>query len=195
MAKNNRSGQSTIISDVDYRKIRKHLNNRQQLLLDIAWYTGERWGAIVQLLVTDVYADPSRSIPYKLITFRAATRKGSPDGRRTTRQIPIHPQLEQYLLAFKPSPSGWLFPARLDESRHISLNGAAWFFCKAIVEARLAGKGISTHSTRRSFITHLHEKGVDIRTIQQITGHSDLKSLQRYVEVSPERVASAIALL
>ena len=195
MAKNNRSGQSTIISDIDYRKIRKHLNSRQQLLLDIAWYTGERWGAIVQLRVNDVYADPSQSIPHNVITFRSVTRKASPDGKRATRQVPIHSQLEQYLLAFKPALSGWLFPCRLDEKEHLTFQGAAWAFGEAIVKARLDGKGISTHTTRRSFITHLHEKGVDIKTIQQITGHSDLKSLQRYVEVSPQRVVQAIALL
>ncbi len=177
--KNNRSGQSTIISDLDYRKIRKHLNNRQQLSADIGWYTGERWGAIVQLLVTDVYADPSKSIPHNAITFRASTRKGSPDGRRTTRQVPIHPQLEQYLLAFKPNSSGWLFPCRLGGDEHLSFHGAAWALGQAIVKSRLDGKGISTHSTRRSFITHLHEKGADIKIIQEITGHSDLKSCTR----------------
>ncbi|MBW4568574.1 MAG: tyrosine-type recombinase/integrase [Tolypothrix carrinoi HA7290-LM1] len=33
---------------------------------------------------------------------------------------------------------------------------------------------MSSHSTRRTFITELHKRGCDIYTIQQITGHKDL---------------------
>lgn len=194
--KNNRSGQSTIISDQQYKKIRKCIKNkRQRLLLDIAWYTGERWGAIVQLRVSDVYSNPQKSIPLESIVFRATTRKASPDGKRCTREVPIHPQLRECLEAFKPPESGWLFPCRLKPDKHLTFHGAAWAFGKAIAEAGLEDKGISTHSTRRSFITHLHEKGVDIRTIQKVTGHKSLMTLEKYVEVSPDRIKSAIALL
>lgn len=193
MSKQNRFGQAAVISDKDYRKIRKFLNKKQRMLLDIAWYTGERWGALVQLRVSDVYSAPG--VPRKNITFRASTRKASPDGKRETRQVPMHPQLAEALSNYKAPLNGWLFPSRLDADEHLTLRGAAWSLGKAVVKAGLSQSGISTHSTRRAFITHLHEKGCDIKTIQAVTGHKDLKALQRYVEVTPDRVVAAIALL
>jgi integrase/recombinase XerD len=189
MAKNNRFGQAAVITHQEYSRIRKCLHNiRHKLLLDIAWYTGERWGAIVRLQVKDVFeGDRVR----EFITFRAGSRKGD-DG---TRQVPVHPSLGEILGGFKLPDSHWLFPGRLDEEEHLTMRGATWIFDQAVALAKLDNRGISTHSTRRSFITHLHEQGVDIKVIQEITGHKDLQSLQRYVEVSPDRIKRAIALL
>jgi integrase/recombinase XerD len=65
----------------------------------------------------------------------------------------------------------------------------------AVVNAGLDTLGISTHSTRRTFITRLHEQGIDLYTIQQITGHRDLKALGHYVEISSDRIKGAIATL
>ena len=163
------------------------------MLLDIAWYTGERWGCLVQLQVNDVYSAPG--VARHHITFRSATRKASPDGKRETRQVPMHGQLAEALSNYKAPANGWLFPSRLDPDEHLTLRGAAWSLAKAVIQAGLSQSGISTHSTRRAFITHLHEKGCDIKTIQAVTGHRDLKALQRYVEVTPDRVKAAIALL
>lgn len=194
MPKNNRHGQSAIISHKEYLIIRKTLKNKHHiLLLDLAWYTGERWGAIVQLHVSDVY--DKRYQPLGEITFRSAARKASPSGERQTRQVPTHPTLKQELENYQPRASIWLFPNRLDPDRHITREGAAWSLGKAIALAKFQNRGISTHSTRRSCITHLHEAGVDSRLIQEISGHKDLKSLQRYIEISPDRVRNAIALL
>jgi integrase/recombinase XerD len=44
-------------------------------------------------------------------------------------------------------------------------------------------------------ITILNNSGVDLKTIQQITGHQSLTSLQKYIESSPERIKNAIAVL
>lgn len=196
MPKNNRSGQAALLTEVDLIKIRKKLSNKtHRLFWDIARYSGERWGAICQLQVRDVYADPYRSVPCEDITFRAVTRKASPDGSRMTRQVPVHPALKEILEAYKPPGDGWLFPSRLKAHCHLSFQGADDFLRRAIDQAGLQDKGISSHSTRRSFITALYLRGVDLRTLQQITGHHDLKALQRYIEVSPDRVRKAICVL
>jgi integrase len=65
----------------------------------------------------------------------------------------------------------------------------------AVEKAGLSAKGISTHSTRRSFITKLHRNGTDLYTIKKITGHKDFKALERYVEIDSDRVKGAIAAL
>jgi integrase/recombinase XerD len=71
--KTDRHGQACLLSDADYSKIRKQIKSKKyKLLFDLAWYTGERWGALVQLRVEDCY-NPSGS-PRDYINFRARTR-------------------------------------------------------------------------------------------------------------------------
>jgi integrase/recombinase XerD len=194
MPKNNRHGQSSIFAPADYAKLRRAVKNRKhRLLLDIAWWTGERWGAIVQLQVEDVYENPLKSLPHEWITFRKQTRKASPEGKRSTRQVPVAAPLREILEAYKPPVQGWLFPAR-DEWRHMSFDNADSFLRAALERLGWTEKGFSTHSTRRSFITQLHENGVDVATIQELTGHQDIRTVRRYVDVSPARIKNAIAL-
>jgi integrase/recombinase XerD len=192
--KRDRHGQGAIISDLDYAKIRQQLKaKKSRLLLDIARYTGERWGAIIQLRVEDVYDGAGR--PRDYITFRAATRKARPDGQRETRQVPVHPTLKEILEGHKPPSSELLFESPVLPGKPISLRAADFMLRLAIASAGLEHKGYSTHSTRRTFITRLYERGVDLREIQLITGHHDLKALLLYVETDPERVKRAIAVL
>ncbi|MBW4572249.1 MAG: tyrosine-type recombinase/integrase [Tolypothrix carrinoi HA7290-LM1] len=77
----------------------------------------------------------------------------------------------------------------------ITLRWADMILRAAVEKAGLSAKGISTHSTRRSFITKLHRNGTDLYTIKKITGHKDFKALERYVEIDSDRVKGAIAAL
>lgn len=192
--KNNRHGQAAIMSDADYSKIRKQIRSKKyKLLLDLAWFTGERWGALTQLKISDVYNSDGTVRSH--ITFKANTRKASPDGKRQTRQVIVHSTLSEILQGYKPSTtSEWLFPNREHDS-HITLRWSDKILRAAVERAGLEGKGISTHSTRRTFITKLHRNGVDLYTIKKITGHKDLKSLERYVDIDSDRIKGAIEAL
>ena len=191
--KNQGFGKAAIISDADYSKIRRQIiQPKYKLLFDLAWYTGERWGALVQIKIDDVYTE---GYPREEITFRANTRKASPDGRRQTRQVPIHPNLKELLQFYKfENNTQWLFP-NPSRNNHISLRCADYVLRAAVEKAGLDAKGISTHSTRRSFINKLYCKGVDIYTIQQITGHRDIKALLGYIDPSVDKIRGAIASL
>ncbi|MEH2071616.1 MAG: site-specific integrase [Nostoc sp.] len=204
--KNDREGQAAILTNEDYSKIRNRIRSRKyKLLLDLAWYTGERWGALVQLRVADVYNEDGTVREY--INFRARTRKAKPKAldktkntqkpksKRANRQVAVHPVLKELLLSYKPeSGVEWLFPCRTAE-KPITLRWADGILRSAVNKAGLSGKGISTHSTRRTFITNLAKNGINLAMIKKITGHADLKVLSAYIEVSEEDMKNAIATL
>ncbi|MEB3191172.1 MAG: tyrosine-type recombinase/integrase [Snowella sp.] len=54
---------------------------------------------------------------------------------------------------------------------------------------------MSTHSFRRTALTQMHNAGVPLCHIQEISGHRSLATLQRYLEVSSEQKERAVAVI
>ena len=196
MAKNNRHGQAEILKDIELDRIYKQLqSDSHKLFFNIARYTGERFGAICQLQVCDVYVCYSGvKDPLKEITFRASTRKAAPSGERKTRQAFICDRLNDYLGSYRGGLGCiFLFPSKIKPECPITFSAADKWLRTAVDRAGLEHRGISTHTFRRTFITKLYVEGaLDIYAIQQLIGHSSILTTQRYLGVSKQQIGQAM---
>ncbi len=197
--KKDRHGKAGIFTSDDIKKIRRNISQgHHRCIFEIALFTGERMGAIVQLTVSDVYRDAANSIPHEMITFQARTRKGRPDGTRETRQVPMHPELKSFLESYQPQLDGYLFPGRAPKTnflvnQHLTYNAVYRYWTRLFLSLGIDYRGYSTHSSRRWLITNLVRNGTDLKTVQTITGHKNIDVLLGYVGVGSQVCKNAIA--
>jgi len=86
-----------------------------------------------------------------------------------------------------------LFTNQKNPHRGFSANTLAQFF--TVLYARVGIDGASSHSGRRSFITNLANKGVSVRVLMELANHSSMAVTQKYIEVNPTIMRSAVELL
>jgi len=91
-------------------------------------------------------------------------------------------------------PQNYLFPST---PGHHGLEGSisdktVWYACKTAAAKAGIKKRISPHTLRHSFATHTLEAGADLRTIQLLLGHRELKDTIVYLHLSRRHLHAAI---
>jgi len=87
----------------------------------------------------------------------------------------------------------WLFPGRR-RGRPTTTRQLSRLFHEAADGAGIR-KGVSLHTLRHSFATHLLERGSDIRIIQALLGHDKLETTARYARVATGMIANVTSPL
>ena len=113
------------------------------------------------------------------------------------RSIPISKEFQQQLKDWKDycesigesiGPKDYLFKGRYDNS-HLSSRAFMKALKGAVEKSELIGT--SSHSFRRSGLSSASSKNIPLRHIQEISGHRDLGTLQRYLSVNDQQLKAA----
>lgn len=162
---------------------------RDRALVEVLYGTGARISEAVGLDVDDV------DLPAKLVTLRGKGGK--------TRLVPLGSfataALEHYLVRVRPelATRGRGTPKVFLNARGGSLSRqSAWAVLRAAADRAGVGgaAGISPHTLRHSFATHLVERGADVRTVQELLGHASVTTTQIYTLVTVDQLREVWAL-
>jgi integrase/recombinase XerD len=176
------NGQAKVLTAAELERLFKEglTSKRARALFAICLFTGCRISEALALETTDV--------KNQTITFRKSTTKG----KLKTRQVSINPAFGEILQPYQPPSEGALFPG-MHGRGHLSRFMADKLLKNAC--RRIGVEGVSTHSFRRTALTQMHNAGIPLRHIQEISGHNDLGTLQRYLEVSAEEKQKAVSVI
>ena len=94
-------------------------------------------------------------------------------------------ELREHWHRLRPRPRVWLFPGHHDHCGDQPIDTkTVWHACHEAVKKTGIQKAVHPHTLRHCFATHLLEAGADLRTIQILLGHQDLKETARYLHLS-----------
>jgi site-specific recombinase XerD len=148
-------------------------DNRYRTLIRTTYACGLRLSEVVRLRVADI--DSSRGV--------LVIRQGK--GRKD-RLVPLSPALLEELRAYwrRYRPADGLFPGQR-HGHHLHPGALQRTFAQ-LVRPLGFRKGVSLHTLRHSYATHLLEAGVDVITLQRLLGHRHLSTTARYLHVSTQ---------
>jgi len=162
---------------------RTPLELRDRAMLELAYSCGLRCEEIVNL--------DQGALDYEGERVRVLGKGGRerllPVGEPARRALERYEAKGRHVLSTDPAERA-LFLSK--SGRRLSNSDITRRLALWVREAALAG-GVSPHSLRHSFATHLLEGGADLRTIQELLGHSSISTTQVYTRVDAARLREA----
>lgn len=145
-------------------------NIKHRLMLAVAYGAGLRVSEIVRLKVADVNL--------KELTLVVRQGKGKKD-RLTVLSKNTVAELEKIMI--EKDVDDYVFES--ERGGRLTESTAQKVFEKALKNAKIK-KTATFHSLRHSFATHLLENGVDVRYVQELLGHQNIRTTQLYTKVT-----------
>jgi integrase/recombinase XerD len=144
---------------------------------------GLRW-----IMTNDSQGDIAR-----VISLHDAASKG-----RSGRHIPLNDEVRDALIAYRQTvPHAGPYVICTERSLQTSAQMIVNLFQRWF--RHLGYTGCSSHSGRRTFITNAARKistvGGSLRDVQQLAGHSNLRTTQRYIDENPEAQIRVVSLV
>ncbi|WP_374765077.1 site-specific tyrosine recombinase XerD [Yunchengibacter salinarum] len=153
---------------------------RLHALMELLYATGLR--------VSEAVGLPRKAWhPDKPILF--VTGKGGKD-----RQVPVADPARRAVKAYldvSDRASPFLFPSR-GASGHLTRRRVGQLVTELAVRAGVDPEGVSPHSLRHAFATHLLAGGADLRSLQSLLGHAAISTTQIYTHVLDARLRELV---
>ena len=154
---------------------------RLSLMLEMLYATGIRISELVSLKLGDISDDYS---------FIIILNKG-----RKERIVPLISKVQNLLKKYlnilqdnkAKSNKNYLFPSN-SKSGHITRIRFFQILQKIGSKALIDKELLSPHKVRHSFATHLLNRGVDLRLIQESLGHKDISTTQIYTHIQTKKL-------
>jgi len=179
MCKTNRSGKSACLTRNQIEEFCSNLPIKYSILAELMYYSAGRVKEITTIRV--------RNLNFKdgTLTIEKASTK-----TKESRMVPIHPrvldELDRWIRQHHLDTDDFVFFTDSKNTKYskgekcVSTQSVDQFFRKSFDWIGIVGG--STHSFRRSRLTHLLENGWNLREIMDISGHKNLVSLQQYLD-------------
>lgn len=197
--------QAKVLTEKEIKKVVKVIDSkrhasRNRCMFLLTHGSGMRVGEVASLRICDVLASDG-SIKSE-VYLSAAQTKGS-KGRTVYLSEKMLEEISLYLKTrFKlkdllpvtmTDTVRALFTNQKDCQRGFSASTACQMFHYWYKEAKI--EGASSHSGRRGFITNLANKGVHVRILQELAGHSSIAVTQKYIDVNQDKLRIAVEML
>lgn len=166
-----------VLSLEEIKKVLNSIENiKHKTMISLIYSCGLRISECINLKVSDI--DSSRML------IKVVQAKGKKD-----RYVQLSPKLLELLRKYytKFKPTNHLFQGQFKDE--YSARSIQQILKRALTLCNIT-KHITVHSLRHSFATHLLEQGTDIRIIQEILGHKDIRTTQIYTHISHANLAS-----
>jgi len=156
---------------------------RLACLLELLYASGLRVSELVGLDLQDILAEQR--------TLRVLGK-----GRKE-RLVPYHERAAEVLTAYLAQRGAFLAMKALPPSQALFLNqrggrltptSVRALLRQALADAAVRAR-VSPHALRHSFATHLLNRGMDLRAIQELLGHASLSTTQRYTHLGLDELA------
>ena len=193
LGKETMSKQAKVLSNSEIRKVldytatRKHALRNRALVLTM-FNTGMRVSEVASLRIKDV-VDSEGNIKNEIRLLAENTKTN--EARTVFVNEKLRKELQQYAKLLKnDSPNNKFFYSQKKDSDGFTANTLTQHF--HYLYKRVGLDGASSHSSRRTFITTLANKGIGVRVIMGLSGHKALSSVQCYIDCNSELMRNAV---
>jgi integrase/recombinase XerD len=154
---------------------------RDRAFLETLYATGSRASEVVGLRLEDLHLDSG---------FCKCQGKGSkqrvvPLGRPAVEALRGYLEGQRPRLVRAAPEAPWVFVSRGGRALTREM---LWVLVKKYVRRAGLNPKVSPHTLRHSFATHLLAGGADLRTVQELLGHANIRTTQQYTHVDRDRL-------
>lgn len=160
------------------------LSARDKAMLEVLYSSGIRVSELVELKMEDL--DLNEGV--LRVTGKGKKDRLTPIGSQAIKAIQRYFDMRQQDPKFSASGTTRVFLNKHGEP--LSTRSVRRKLDKYLVQAGL-DPGISPHTLRHSFATHLLNNGADLRSVQELLGHQSLSTTQIYTHLTTSRVKEA----